>query len=122
MITGSFVDNTPFVRIAIGWGRSVQTPLVVLDTGLTGDLQVTPKIARELDLEVIGATEARIASGDVVRVPVAIALAAMEGMTQTIQVIISESIPLVGIGFLSKFEYKAILDCKDKTVVLERKK
>lgn len=122
MITGVFVENTPFVRIAIGWGRSVQTPLVILDTGFTGDLQVTPLMAQELGLEVVGVTEARIASGEVIRVPVALALAAMEGMTQTIQVIISESMPLIGIGFLAAFEYRAILDCKDKTVVLERKK
>lgn len=43
MTTGVFIENTPFIRIALGWGRSVQTPFVILNTGFTGDLQVTPK-------------------------------------------------------------------------------
>lgn len=48
MVSGVFVENTPFIKVAVAWGQSVQTPFVILDTGFTGDLQVTPKIAREL--------------------------------------------------------------------------
>ena len=43
MVNGIFAGNVPFVKIAVAWGQSVQTPLVVLDTGFTGDLQVTLK-------------------------------------------------------------------------------
>ena len=122
MISGNFVDNIPVVKVAVAWGQSVQTPFVVLDTGFTGDLQVTPKIARELGLEVAGVTKSRIANGQVVDVPTALALAAMEGVVMNIQVLISESMPLAGISFLSKFDYRAILDCKHRTVALERKR
>ena len=113
------MENAPFIKIALAWGRSVQTPFVILDTGFTGDLQVTPKIAREMGLEVTGVTKAQIANGQVLDVPVALALAAMEGIVQTIEVLISESVPLVGISFLTKFGYKAIVDCKHRTVALE---
>jgi len=98
----------------------VQTPYFVLDTGFTGDLQVTPKIAKELGLKITGVTQARIANGDVINVPVALALASMEGVTSHVNVLISESMPLAGISFLTHFEYRAIVDCKHRTVVLKR--
>lgn len=121
MVRGTFVDNNiPLIKVVIGWGQAVQAPYVVLDTGFTGDLQVTPQLATELGLEVTGVTPARIANGQVVQVPTALALASMEGEVNYIQVLISESMPLAGISFLSKFDYKAMVDCKYKTVVLER--
>jgi len=120
MVNGVFVENTPFIKVVISWGQSVQTPFVVLDTGFTGDLQVTPEIAKELGLQVVGVTPSRIANGQIVQAPTALALAAMEGAVNYIQVLISESMPLVGISFLSKFGYKATVDCKYKTVMLER--
>ncbi len=120
MISGVFVENTPLIKIVVAWGQSVQAPFVILDTGFTGDLQVTPKIAAELSLQVVGVTPTRIANGQIIEVPTALALTSMEGATNYIQVLISESAPLVGISFLSKFGYKATVDCKYRTVVLER--
>lgn len=120
MISGVFVENTPLIKVVVAWGQSVQAPFVVLDTGFTGDLQVTPKIARELGLQVVGVTKTQIASGQVIEVPVALAIAAMEGAVNYIQVLISESMPLAGISFFSKFSYKAIVDCKYRTIILER--
>mgnify|MGYP001568125457 CR=1 FL=1 len=120
MTNGFFIENTPLIRIILGWGQSVQAPFVILDTGFTGDLQVTSKIAIELGLELIGVTNVQIANGQIVRVPMAIAFASMEGIKNYVQVLISDSVPLAGISFLSKFGYKATIDCKYKTVKLEK--
>ena len=120
MIQGVFVENIPLIKIVVAWGQSIQAPIVVLDTGFTGDLQVTPKIAKELGLSVIGVTKTRIANGEVVDVPTALAISSMEGTNNYIQVLISESMPLAGISFLSKFNYKAIVDCKYRKVALEK--
>lgn len=120
MLNGVFVGDTPFIKVVVGWGRSVQAPYVILDTGFTGDLQVTPKIAQELGLRVAGVTKAQIANGQTVDVPVALAIAAMEGAKNYIQVLISDSMPLAGISFLSKFGYKATVDCKYRTITLEK--
>ncbi|MEK7562672.1 MAG: hypothetical protein AAB509_03265 [Patescibacteria group bacterium] len=120
MVSGVFVENIPFIKVVVAWGQSVQAPFVVLDTGFTGDLQVTPKIANELGLKIIGVTPTRIANGQVVQVQTALAIASMEGTRNYIQVLISESMPLAGISFLSKFGYKAEVDCKYRTVKLER--
>jgi len=119
MVRGEFYENIPLVKIVVAWGQAVQTPYFILDTGFTGDLQVTPKIATELGRQVIGVTQARIANGAVIHVPVALALASMEGVINHINVLISESMPLAGISFLTKFGYKAIVDCKYRTVTLE---
>lgn len=121
MVSGVFIQNNiPLIKVLVAWGQAIQTPFFILDTGFTGDLQVTPQIAQDLGLRVTGVTNTRIANGQVVAVPTALAIAAMEGAVNYIQVLISESMPLAGISFLSKFDYKAIVDCKYKTVTLER--
>jgi len=61
MISGVFVENIPFIKVVVAWGQSVQAPFVVLDTGFTGDLQVTQKIAKQLGLRVVGVTKTQIA-------------------------------------------------------------
>jgi len=120
MISGVFVENIPLIKVIVAWGQSVQAPFVILDTGFTGDLQVTPKIAVELGLKIVGVTKTQIANGQVIQVPVALAIASMEGAANYIQVLISDSFPLAGISFLTKFGYKALVDCKYRTVALER--
>ena len=120
MISGVFVENIPLIKVVVAWGQSVQAPFVVLDTGFTGDLQVTPKIAMELGLKVVGVTKTQIANGQIIKVPVALAIASMEGASNYIQVLISDSFPLAGISFLTKFNYKALVDCKYRIVALER--
>ncbi|GEM_PF-842484 len=120
MTQGVFIEDIPLIQITLGWGQAVKTPFVVLDTGFTGDIQITPTVAQELGLEVVGVTSAKIANGERVSIPTALVLAAMEGEVQEMQVLISESMPLAGISFLSKFSYKAIVDCAHHTVSLER--
>lgn len=120
MIQGTFVENIPLIKVELVWAYAVQSPFVILDTGFTGDVQITPEMARELGLTVSGVTRTRIANGDIVTVPTALAVAAMEGSQRSIQVLIANSPPLAGISLLSKFGYKAIIDCKYKTVILEK--
>lgn len=120
MVTGIFIENTPFIQVVIRWKNSVQSPFFILDTGFTGDLQVTPEIANELGLKTVGITRTRTADGRTVEMPIALAIASMENTANHIQVLISDSSPLAGISFLSRFGYTAIVDCKDKNVFLKR--
>ena len=80
MVQGQFRNNAPLIQVVVAWGQAVQAPFVILDTGFTGDLQVTPEIAQELGLKVIGVTKTQIANGAIVNVPVALAIAVMEGV------------------------------------------
>ena len=120
MISGFFINNTPFISLLIASGQSVKNQAFILDTGFTGDLQVTPEISKELSLTERGVEPVRIADGSKVFMPLALAIASMEGASNHVDVLISKGNPLAGIGLLSKFGYKAIVDCKHKTVSLEK--
>lgn len=120
MINGFFIENVPWIEIVIGLRQFVQKPLVILDTGFSGDIQITPQIAHELGLISTNVVSVHIANGEIVNVPVALAMASMEGEKQYIQVLISWGAPLLGINFLNKFSYKAVVDCKNKTVFLRK--
>ena len=116
MVQGKIIGNIPFVKITVGYGTTVQNPIAVLDTGFTGDLQITPEMAEELELETFGISSAKISNGEIIKVATSIATAYMEGETHSIEVLISEGLLLVGIGFLSKFEHKAIVNFKNKII------
>jgi predicted aspartyl protease len=118
MVQGSFIQNVPLIPVTVAFNHAVQTPFFILDTGFTGDLQVTRKIAQELGLKVSGVTQSRIANGQIIAVPTAIAVAAMAGVAKIVQVLISDSSPLAGISLLTKFGYTAVVDCKNRTVAL----
>lgn len=120
MVEGSFVDSDkPMVPAVIAWDRSVQTPFFILDTGFTGDLMVTPEVAKDLGLNVDGVTSAKLAGNKIVNLPTATAIAVMEGQQLYVTVFISEGWPLLGISFMQKFNYTATIDCKNKKVRLE---
>lgn len=68
MVHGFFVENTPLIRVGVAWGQAIQTPHFILDTGFTGDLQVTPQIATELGLVPIAVENVQIANGQTVTV------------------------------------------------------
>jgi len=55
----------------------------------------------------------------VVDVPRAFSVASLEDVIHPVEVLVSGGTPLVGIGLLIKFGYKAIINCRRKTVVLE---
>lgn len=120
MINGIFIGNIPVITVLIAWGQSVKNQAFILDTGFTGDLQVTPELSKELSLKETGVESVGIADGSNVFMPSALAIASMEGASSLVDVLISKSNPLAGIGFLSKFGYKAIVDCKYRTVKLEK--
>lgn len=120
MIQGVFAKNIPFIQMDLAWGDAMQSSFAVLDTGFTGDAQVTPKIAQELGLQIVGVIDTELANGQIVQIPTALAVAGMEGMARYVEVLISNSIPLAGIGLLSKFSYKVSIDCKNRTIHLER--
>lgn len=120
MISGTFFGNTPVISLLVAWGQSVKNQAFILDTGFTGDLQVTPEISKELSLRERGVETVRIADGSKVSMSSALAIASMEGASNNVHVLISKGNPLAGIGLLSKFGYKAIVDCKHRTIRLEK--
>lgn len=120
MIEGYFDGNVPVVGVTVGSGDVAHVHSVVLDTGFTGDLQITPQLAQDLNLTILLAEKMKVADGRIVIVPTAFAFIELEGIKKYVRVLISESMSLMGISLLSRFQYKAVVDCKYKTVVLEK--
>ena len=120
MIEGYFAGNSPMFNVVVGFGQFAQIPEVLLDTGFTGDLQITPQLAKDLGLEMTGIEKMIVADGSIVSVSTSFAFVELEGVKKYIRVLISESISLAGISLLSRFQYKAIVDCKYKKVILEK--
>lgn len=120
MVEGNFVDgDKPVVQAVISWNDAVQEPYFVLDTGFTGDLFVTPEIADELGLEISGVMDGKIPGGDIVNMPTVTAIAVMEGQKLFVTAVIAKGWPLLGISFMQKFNYQAVVDCRHKKVRLE---
>lgn len=120
MIRGLFIKNVPYVQITLAWKDFVKDYWFILDTGFTGDLQLPTISAQELKTRIVSVVPMTIANGETINVPHALAIASVEHATSYVQVAISNGAPLLGINFLSKFGYKAIVDCKHKTVILEK--
>jgi|ERR1043165_563664 predicted aspartyl protease len=120
MVEGNFVDgDKPVVQAVIPWNDAVQGPYFVLDTGFTGDLFVTPEIADELGLEVSGVLDGKTPGGDIINMPTATAIAVMEGQKLFVTAVIAKGWPLLGISFLQKFNYQAVVNCRYTKVRLE---
>ena len=124
MIYGTFYQsnfpNIPFVEILIGWGQSIQRHTFILDTGFSGELKVTQAMAEDLALEAIGVVPMGMINNEVQNFPAALALVDMEGAKERVMVVIGDGLPVLGIGTLTKFGYKACVDCKHRTVNLQK--
>jgi len=120
MITGVFLDNVPYIQVTLAWGSFVKNYWFTLDTGFTGDLHLPIRFSKELGLTPSSMVPVTIANGQTIQVPHALAIATMEGVVNYVQVGISEGSPLAGINFLMKFGYRAIVNCKHRTIILDK--
>lgn len=120
MMRGAIIEQIPFIKIMLRSGPFIQTPYMILDTGFTGEVQVTRSLMRDLQLTVDAVSHVQLAHGGVVPVQTTFAEVIMEGVMLRMEIIISNGDPLIGMGFLTKFGYRAIIDCKNNTVFLEK--
>src|SRR5436190_1042891 len=110
MVQGIFLDNAPYIQITLTWNNFVKNYWFILDTGFTGDLQIPYDWARELGITPTSIVPTTIANGQTIQVPNALAIASIEGVSDYVQVALSKGSPLLGINFLTKFAYQAIID------------
>lgn len=123
MVIGKFQDDGPALPIipaVISWDGGVQTPFFILDTGFSGELTVTEEMAKDLGLHFDGVMNMQVASGKSEIFQTANVFATMEGQTiYMTAALVKGKRPLLGITFMQKFNYTAIVDCKNKTAILE---
>jgi predicted aspartyl protease len=88
-------------------------------TGFTGDLAVTKEMATDLGLTFDSISPMKTATGEIQNMKTATVFATMEGETLYVTAILVKGKPLLGISFMQKFNFKAIVDCKNLRVRME---
>ena len=119
MTTGKFFGNVPYIPIMLVNGAAIQCPFFALDTGFTGDLLITSKMAKEIGVMPQGVTPIQIAGGATINLEFGTSLAMLNDEPKEIQVLIAGGMPLAGIDLFTKFGCRISVDCVNRTVEVE---
>ncbi len=120
MIKGIVHDNQPLISVIVGWKREVQELVALVDTGFTGELKMSPEKVSQFGLEITHTEPVALADEQVVNMSASLAYVSMEGVANVVSVLVSEGMPIVGVGLLKKFGYTLNVDFKYDTLFLER--
>ncbi len=105
MIHGGIYNNRPLIPLSVGWKLKAQEITALIDTGFTGELKISSKEAMELGIETTHTELVTLANESTVGMPVGLAQVSMEGIQSTVEVLISDGMPIIGVGLLKKFGY-----------------
>ena len=118
MIEGKFIGDYPFIKIIIASSDAIQERYFIIDTGFSGYLQVSSMVAKELNLKQKGVITVRLANGEKADMAMSTIKASIGGKQGLVDVLISDTQPLLGIKFLKTFGCRLILDCKKQKIFL----
>ena len=113
-------DNRPVIPIVVGWNRGIQEIVALVDTGFNGELKMPSKMVDELGLRITHVQPVLLANDTISQSAASLSFVSMEGITEEVNVLISEGLATIGVGLLKKFGYRLIVDFKYSSVVLEK--
>lgn len=119
MLRGKFIDDYPFITITIASHDFIEERLFIIDTGFSGYLWINRAWAKQLKLETNAVATVMLADSRRADVQKSKIKAILENRFADVEVLISDSLPLVGIKFLSLFGCKLEMNCKNRTLSLE---
>src|SRR3990167_9054114 len=105
MIKGIIHNNRPLISLVVGWKLGVQDLIALVDTGFTGELKISPEKAVELGLQITHTEPVTLADEKTVNMQASLALVSMEGVMNVVNVLVSQGIPIIGVGLLRRFGY-----------------
>lgn len=120
MIRGTIHNNRPFISLIVGWRLGVQETVALVDTGFTGELKISSVKAWELGLQITHAEPVTLADEKTVTMRASLALVSMEGVMNVVNVLVSQGIPIIGVGLLRRFGYALSMDVKYNSLILQR--
>ncbi|MBS1515481.1 MAG: hypothetical protein JSS63_10630 [Bacteroidetes bacterium] len=120
MIKGFFRDNIAFINLNLSWGTTTLEETFLIDTGFAGGLMITPLLAAQLALDITETKTARLADNSIVNMMAASVVVNLNEEFNLVEVLISSGLPIVGMDFFMMFGYKIIIDCKLRTITLEK--
>lgn len=120
MIKGIIHNNRPLISLTVGWKLGVQELIALVDTGFTGELKISPEKAVELGLQTTHTEPVTLADENQIYMQASLALVAMEGVTNVVNVLISKGIPIIGVGLLRRYGYALNMDVKHNSLILQK--
>lgn len=120
MIRGIIHNNRPLISIIAGWKLGVQQMVVLLDTGFTGELKISPEKAQEMGLEITHTQRVSLGDDRVVNMSAALAVVSMEGVKSVVNVLISRGETIVGVSLLRRFGYILTADFRYNSLTLQK--
>ncbi|MEO6077324.1 MAG: hypothetical protein ABIP54_00880 [Candidatus Andersenbacteria bacterium] len=119
MIQGELEDNRPYVVIPIRWGNKIQEIPALIDTGFEGDVRVSPREANDLSLILDHVQVLEFADGSKKDVPASIGYSDFNGAMGSVNIVILDGDPTIGMGFLKKFDAILTINMKQKSVTIK---
>ena len=120
MIHGAVYNSRPLISLTIGWKSKTQDVTALIDTGFTGELKISRKEANELGIQVTHTEPVTLADENTVDMSAGLAQVSMEGIQKTMEVLISDGMPIIGVGLLKKFGYILNINFPSSVVSLKR--
>ncbi len=118
MIEGELEDNRPYIAVPIRWKNKVQDIPALIDTGFDGDVRISRKEARDLNLILDHVQVFEFADGSTKDVPASIGYSDFNGMVGSVNIAVLDGGPTVGMGFLKKFDAILTINLKQKSVTI----
>jgi clan AA aspartic protease len=101
-------------------GLKAEKAIVLVDTGFTGELKLSAKAALNLNILPDRLERVELADGKIVKMSAGFAEVSMEGIKNKVEVLISDSMPTIGVGLLKRFGYNLKIDFKKDYLLLEK--
>ncbi len=120
MVKGIVRKNRPLINLVVGWGLKAKEVAVLVDTGFTGELKLSPKEVLDLGLEMTHMESITLANEKTVNMFAGLASVSMEGIKNNVNVLVSGGMPTIGVGLLKRFGYNLNIDFKNDLLVLQK--
>lgn len=120
MLRGVIHNNQPLIKLVIAWNLGVQEIVALVDTGFTGELKIPPSKVSELSLQITHTEPICLANEKIVNMQASIAAVSMEGVAKVVNVLISDGMPIIGVGLLKRFGYILKANFKRDFLILEK--
>jgi len=120
MVVGAVRKNQPLISLIIGWGVKTKEVLALVDTGFTGELKLSAKEALELDILPTHLEPIKLADGRPGQMYAGLAMVSMENVENTVNALISDGMPIIGVGLLKRFGYNLNIDFKKDILLLQK--
>lgn len=120
MVKGLVYKNRPIIKLTIAKGLKAQKVVALVDTGFTGELKISSKEAMDLEIIPDHFNRVELADGKTIIMFAGLAEVSMENVKNSVEVLISNGIPTIGVGLLRIFNYNLNIDFKNDFLTLQK--